>query len=176
VASTTGDVRRALELLRRATEITEAELAASARQQGQAQQPGGAKALINVVGSKQANFAIREMYGSVHMSLLRSAGAYQKLVLVALLVEMRAQNKPEVTVAALHHRLNSHVALLMGAAALPLARVVEAAAALGAQRLVVAEAAWQGPGMRVALNVPQDDVVALLREDPSLALVQSCLA
>ncbi len=56
---------------------------------------------------------------------------------------------------ALHHRLNSHLLLLTKDAALPLPRVVEAAAALGAQRLVAAEAGWQGPGMRLSLNVPE---------------------
>ncbi|GLC48351.1 hypothetical protein PLESTB_000086700 [Pleodorina starrii] len=179
VASTTGDVRRALELLRRATEIAETELAHKQRQQQQ-QQLGAAPPppvdLTNAVGARQAHAAIREMYGSVHMTLLRSAGLYPKLVLTALLVETRAQNKPEVTVASLHHRLTTHLALLMRSAALPLARVVEAAAVLGAQRLVLAEPGWQGPGMRLTLNVPQDDLTALLREDPALAPVQSCLA
>lgn len=56
---------------------------------------------------------------------------------------------------ALHHRLNSHLLLLTKDAGLPLPRVVEAAAALGAQRLVAAEAGWQGPGMRLSLNVPE---------------------
>ncbi|GIL83271.1 hypothetical protein Vretimale_11290 [Volvox reticuliferus] len=179
VASTTGDVRRALELLRRATEIAETELAEKQRQQQHQQAETAASGppdLANVVGGRQAHIAIREMYGSVHMTLLRSAGLYQKLVLAALLVEVRAQNKPEVTVGALHHRLTSHLALLMKSAALPLSRVVEAAAALGAQRLVLVDGGWQGPGMRVILNVPQDDLVVLLREDPALAPVQSCLA
>lgn len=56
---------------------------------------------------------------------------------------------------ALHARLTSHLALLTPAAALPLSRVVEAAAALGGQRLVLAEPGWQGPAMRLTLNVPQ---------------------
>ncbi|KXZ54607.1 hypothetical protein GPECTOR_4g672 [Gonium pectorale] len=174
VASTTGDVRRALELLRRATEIAELELAAK----GPAAGPAGAAAggeLVNAVGARQATAAIKEMYGSVHMSLLRTAGHYQKLLLAALLVESRATNKPEVTVAALHQRLSGHLSLLLRGATLPLPRLVEAGAALGAQRLVLAEAGWQGPGMRLALNVPQDDLVAVLREDPALAALQSCL-
>ncbi|GIL52906.1 hypothetical protein Vafri_8656 [Volvox africanus] len=175
VASTTGDVRRALELLRRATEIAETELAEKQRQQTETA-ASAPPDLTNAVGGRQAHLAIREMYGSVHMTLLRSAGLYQKLVLAALLVEVRAQNKAEVTVGALHHRLTSHLALLMKGAALPLSRVVEAAAALGAQRLVLVDAGWQGPGMRVILNVPQDDLVVLLREDPALGPVQSCLA
>ncbi|KAG2483739.1 hypothetical protein HYH03_017394 [Edaphochlamys debaryana] len=168
VASTTGDVRRALELLRRAAEIAEAEAGARGPLEGQD--------LTGVVGVRQATAAIKEMYGSVHMTLLRSCGLYPKLVLVALLMEARASNKPEATVAALHHRLRTHLALLLGTAGLPLSRVVEAAAALGAQRLVLAEAGWQGPGMRLTLNVPQDDVVALLREDPALGPLQACLA
>lgn len=39
----------------------------------------------------QAQAAIKEMYGCAHMVLLRAAGLYQKLLLVALTVEMRAQ-------------------------------------------------------------------------------------
>ncbi|KAG2449488.1 hypothetical protein HYH02_005632 [Chlamydomonas schloesseri] len=171
VASTTGDVRRALELLRRAAEIAEGErVAAAARGQPPPED------LTNAVGARQAQAAIKEMYGSLHMTLLRAAGLAAKLVLTALLVESRATNKPEVTVAALHARLTSHLALLTRAAALPLSRVVEAAAALGAQRLVLAEPGWQGPAMRLTLNVPQDDLVTLLRSDPALAAVQSCLA
>ncbi|GFR49792.1 hypothetical protein Agub_g11730, partial [Astrephomene gubernaculifera] len=96
VASTTGDVRRALELLRRATEIAEVELstAAATNQQRQGQQAAPVQDFTNVVGARQATAAIKEMYGSVHMTLLRRAGLFQKLVLVALLVETRAQNKP----------------------------------------------------------------------------------
>ncbi|KXZ54606.1 hypothetical protein GPECTOR_4g671 [Gonium pectorale] len=177
VASTTSDVRRALELLRRAAEIAELELAAKGPQRPAAGPAGAAVGgeLVNAVGARQATAAIKEMYGSVHMSLLRTAGHYQKLLLAALLVESRATNKPEVTVAALHQRLSGHLSLLLRGVSLPLPRLVEAGAALGAQRLVLAEAGWQGPGMRLALNVPQDDLVAVLREDPALAALQSCL-
>ncbi|EFJ47339.1 origin recognition complex subunit 1 [Volvox carteri f. nagariensis] len=178
VASTTGDVRRALELLRRATEIAETELALKQQQQ-HSQQVGGGGApppldVTNAVGARQAHAAIKEMYGSIHMTLLRSAGLYQKLVLAALVVEVRAQSKLEVTLGALHHRLTTHLALLMKDAALPLSRAVEAAAALGAQRLVLAEAGWQGPGMKLALNVPLDDLVEVLRADPALAPWNLC--
>eukprot|EP00198_Chlamydomonas_reinhardtii_P009027 XP_001698364.1 origin recognition complex subunit 1 [Chlamydomonas reinhardtii] len=106
VASTTGDVRRALELLRRATEIAETERAAAAAARGQPPPED----LTGAVGVRQA----------------------------------------------LHARLTSHLALLTPAAALPLSRVVEAAAALGGQRLVLAEPGWQGPAMRLTLNVPQE--------------------
>lgn len=47
----------------------------------------------------QAQAAIREMYGSAHMALLRAAGLVPKLLLVALCMELRATKKPEATVA-----------------------------------------------------------------------------
>jgi origin recognition complex subunit 1 len=77
---------------------------------------------------------------------------------------------------ALHARLHSHFVLMAGdAARLPLNRLAEAAAALGAARLLTAEAAWRGPGARMALAVPRDDVLGVLRDDPALEPLRSLL-
>lgn len=71
VAGVTGDLRRALELCRKAAEITEREGGASVRLQ-------------------QVDLAVRAMFGATHMQLLRTTCALDKLLLAGLLLETRA--------------------------------------------------------------------------------------
>ena len=71
VAGVTGDLRRALELCRKAAEIAEREGAPSVR-------------LPHVDG------AVRVMFGAAHMQLLRTAGVLDKILLAALLMETKS--------------------------------------------------------------------------------------
>lgn len=125
VANTTGDVRRALELLRRAVEIADEErqkaaaaaastaAAAAGSGQGSGQEPGqgsgagaggGATAAgsgagaagAGVVNPQHVNRAVNEMFCSTHMQLLRGCCRLDRLVLSAVLLEVRASGRQDV--------------------------------------------------------------------------------
>jgi len=108
-----GDVRRALELLRRGVEIarqqqlTAAAVAAKAAGDSSAaaalprQQPavvkwqGGQPALLRRMQVQQAQ---QEMFGALHLQLLRSRSTWEKILLVAVVVEARATGRTAVVI------------------------------------------------------------------------------
>jgi hypothetical protein len=104
-------VRRALELLRRAVEIGRADhlrstvvaRTAAAAAAGQAARPQdhavvfewqeGSPALVKRVHYTQAQ---QEMFGALHLQLLRSRSTWEKVLLVAVVVEARATGRAAV--------------------------------------------------------------------------------
>lgn len=105
-----GDVRRALELLRRAVEIGRAEhlrntvvsrqaAAAAARQPA----PKDADVVVEwaegsepLVRRAHATQAQQEMFSALHLQLLRSRSQWEKVLLVAVVVEARATGRSAV--------------------------------------------------------------------------------
>lgn len=106
VASTSGDVRRLLELMRRSLDIAEEELLSAPGQPSSMD-------LSGVVTTKMCCRAVQEVYDSVHMQFLRSCSLLEKVLMVALMLEVRATKKAVSTVNALHHRVETHLALLI---------------------------------------------------------------
>lgn len=112
VAATTGDVRRALEILRRAVEIGEQ----AARSSGGAADGvvaaraalAGAQAGPSAPGSNYAvkvehvNQAQQEIFNNPQQKFLKACSLLEKLVLAALLMEMKATSKGEATIQASH--------------------------------------------------------------------------
>jgi len=107
-----GDVRRALELLRRAVEIGRAEhlrstVVARTAAAAAAKQPlpndhdvvvewqQGSAALVKRPHMTQAQ---QEMFGALHLQLLRSRSLWEKVLLVAVVVEARATGSSAVVI------------------------------------------------------------------------------
>jgi origin recognition complex subunit 1 len=89
VAAVSGDVRRALELCRKAAEIAEEQHA----QQQQGQQAGEGDSSgqqAPVVQMAHVDVAITEMFRAVHMQLLGACCRLEKLLLAALVLDLRA--------------------------------------------------------------------------------------
>ena len=120
VASETGDVRRALELLRRAVEIAQFE---RRQQQGQQQQPGRQQQAQQqqrggrpqqqtqqqqgqqgqqqqqqgpIVRPTHVSRAQQELFNAMHMQLLRGTSLFARLVLVGVILEARATGRAQV--------------------------------------------------------------------------------
>eukprot|EP00798_Chlamydomonas_sp_ICE-L_P011217 gene11217-18839_t len=168
VASSTGDVRRVLELLRRSLDMAENDL----RKLGKTATAANSKGLVT---NKYVLKATVETYASIHMQFLRSCSRLEKLIMVALMLEMRATKKQETTAQALHHRLHTHLGLIMPEAKCPAGTVVALLAGLGSKRLLLTDPGWRHIKMKVSFNVTVDDVVVALKEDPGLASVHSQL-
>lgn len=74
----------------------------------------------------------------------------------------------------IHHRLVSHLALLTPDAKVESGEVLASLGRMAIQRLLLLQGLW-GLGSGVALNVPKDDIINVIRQDPSLAAVHSQL-
>jgi len=149
VAATSGDVRRVLELLRRALDIADEELRKS-----KAAAPPSLKDYVTVFS--------------------KGCSLGEKLLLVGLMLEMRAgKGKADVSVQALHHRLNTHLGLLMPEAKLSEGQAVALAAGLAAKALLRADPPHKHLRMKVAFKVEPTDVVTSLKEDNRLSPVHA---
>lgn len=105
-----GDVRRALELLRRAVEIGRAEhlrSTAEARHKAAAAakqpQPQDSDVVVEwsegsgpLVRTQHVTQAAQEMFSALHLQLLRSRSQWEKVLLVAVVVEARATGRSAV--------------------------------------------------------------------------------
>jgi len=108
VASETGDVRRALELLRRATEIAQfeqrqaeraaASTAGPSRQQQQQQPPASSSSGCGgkIIKTGHVNRAQTELFNAMHMQLLRGTSLVGRLLLVGMILESRATGRGQV--------------------------------------------------------------------------------
>ncbi|KAK9830101.1 hypothetical protein WJX72_009780 [[Myrmecia] bisecta] len=193
VASVSGDVRRCLELCRRAAEVTEAELAAGAgqactcercRDTGAAGTAGTASTAAPVASTsgregdaagrqarlvqmKHIDAAIREMFNATHMQLMVNCCMLEKALLAALLQETRAKGRCDAILEPVNVRLQT---MLQNGCepAMCLGDVISAATRLGAKRLVLAESGSKRMRMKLSLNVPEDDLVHVLRNDETI--------
>ena len=167
VAAVSGDVRRALELCRRAAEIAEAEEAAAAAAPvdgDEATQPPEQ----HLVQMEHITAAVKELFGEPHMVALRTAGPHAKVALCALLCEMRRTGLADVAMEDVYVRyvelcrMHGVVAAAWGAAAAVVAR-------LGEARVLLCEPGALGAAQRVALNVSTDSVEYTLKaQSPEL--------
>jgi hypothetical protein len=83
VASVSGDVRRSLELCRRGAEICDEE-------QAQTADAGGMPAAQVLVSIAHVNKAVGEAFRAVHFLVLEKAPSLEKILLAALLLEIKA--------------------------------------------------------------------------------------
>ncbi|KAA6424992.1 MAG: origin recognition complex subunit 1-like [Trebouxia sp. A1-2] len=152
VAAVSGDVRRCLELLRRAAEITEAKTK---------------QAAASMVKMSHVDDAINEMFQATHMQMMRNCCRLEKMLLAAVLMESRARGHTDVMMENVHVRLeglcqgHSEPNVAVGAA-------VAAATRLGSKRLILADPGAKRLYMRMSLNVPVDDLSHILKHEDTI--------
>lgn len=191
VASETGDVRRALELLRRAVAIARKErqdkglpLVDEEEEEGEEQAGGdGGNAdaagpprpsrLRHAVTRAHLQAAIAESYGSVHMQVLRARSLWEKVLLLAVALESRAASRRDVGLPSVLLRVERHLCPLLDLDCPPVGGLQQAACRLATSRLLLADSAHAK--MRLALNVAREDVASAVRGDARLERLHQLL-
>ncbi|VDD76490.1 unnamed protein product [Mesocestoides corti] len=148
VAAVSGDARRALDVCRRAAELSRQE---------------GAKTPTTI---HHVNAALKEMFTSPKLTALRSASHYEKLLLRAIVSEASARSAEEVRL----DRCMEQMYALCNLEGLPRptdTEVFSMCAALGAYKLILVEASRRDTNMLVRLNCSQSDVLFALKASSS---------
>ncbi|KAL3142669.1 hypothetical protein ABBQ38_002975 [Trebouxia sp. C0009 RCD-2024] len=164
VAAVSGDVRRCLELLRRAAEITEANTKQAAAPATTASNHTQASGMVKM---SHVDDAINEMFQATHMQMMRNCCRLEKMLLASIHMESRAKGHTEVMMEDVHRRLEG---LCQGHSEpqVSIGDAVAAAARLGSKRLLLADPASKRLYMRVSLNVPVDDLSHVLKHDETI--------
>ncbi|KAF8073069.1 ORC1A [Scenedesmus sp. PABB004] len=183
VASETGDVRRALELLRRAVEIARQQhlLEHSVTQSGAGGGDGGgvqprvawAEGQAPLVRRAHVTQAQQEMFSALHHKLLRSRSTWEKVLLVAVVVEARATGRSAVIIQSVAERAANSIAALVGLTPPPLGVLQQCLVRLAGVRLLLSDGAHLKAA--VALNVDKEDVGLALRDDERLSRLHTLL-
>jgi len=188
VANCSGDVRRCLELCRRAAEI------AAKRQQNTDGNPEdevtvkvrGRKWLalqqssvlvghpsINVfclfyrtsLQMKDVDSAIREAFSTPHIKMVRDSSTLELLLLCAIVLESRYTGQCEVYLDNAASRLST----LGNTTIPPFSALLQCAVGLAARKVVLCDAGHKRLKAKLALNVPVDDISYVLSNDPDLS-------
>ncbi|XP_064605733.1 origin recognition complex subunit 1-like [Liolophura sinensis] len=146
VAAVSGDARRALDICRRATEITE--------MSGKGD---------NLVGMAHVDAALKEMFTSPKIVAMRNASVQEQTFLKAIVSEFERTGVEEALFAKV---FSQHVALcrLEGYASPSVSEVCGLCTKLGSTRLLLLEHGRNDINMRIRLNVSSDDVMFALRD------------
>ncbi|KAF7257816.1 hypothetical protein EG68_05063 [Paragonimus skrjabini miyazakii] len=144
VAAVSGDVRRALDICRRAAEIVT--------------QSKSSKE----IGITHINAALKEMFTTPKLTAIRTCSVYEKLFLRALIAECQARSSEE---ARLNRCIQQMCALcrLEGFACPTTSEVFDICASLGAHKLLLTEASKRDTSMFVRLNCSKADVLFALK-------------
>ncbi len=162
VANSSGDVRRCLELCRRAAEVAQARLRADPA------------ASANVT-AEDLGRAVADSFATLYFRFIRECCRLERLILAAVHLEARYSGRAEATLDAVADRLAALCAD-NGEEAYPFAVVLERAVGLGAKRLLLCDPGRKRLGAKVALNVPDADLLLALRDDAELPWLAARLA
>lgn len=190
VANCSGDVRRCLELCRRAAEIAEERLRRQQRRQQEQQQHagasgGGAQAPgpageqqqeAGVVELRHVGAAIAEMFNTGHVKMLRESCRLERLLLAAVYLETNSSGRAECVLQDAWERLRLLCSQNCEAQSYDFASVVERAAELGAKRLLICDPGVRRVRAKVALNVPTSDLLMVLTDDPDLPWLNQAIS
>ncbi|KAA0153736.1 hypothetical protein FNF31_06439 [Cafeteria roenbergensis] len=181
VAALSGDVRRALHICRRAAELAAeraqgsvagagADAAEGGRGAAGKQAAGGGQDGTVRISDVQA--AARELSATRHATALRGCGLWERVLVVALVLHLRAAGASDGVLPAVHRRLctllRSHVGL-SGAKLPTLAEAGEMAGRLGDTRLLLLDNSKSSRWPTLRLGMQPDDVIFALREDSLLS-------
>ncbi|CAL8101051.1 unnamed protein product [Calicophoron daubneyi] len=152
VAAVSGDVRRALDICRRAVEIV-----------ATADQSKSTKQEIRI---EHINAALKEMFTTPKLTAIRSCSIYEKLFLRSLVSEFEARNSEE---ARLERCINQMCALcrLEGVPCPTTSEVFSICSSLGAHKLLLTEPSRKDTAMLVRLNCTKSDVLFALKPPPA---------
>jgi origin recognition complex subunit 1 len=153
VANCSGDVRRCLELCRRAAEI-------ATKRHLNAKESGEVKVKIRDVDN-----AIREAFNTPHTNMVRESSKLERLLLAAIHLESRYTGRLEVVLENVANRLTG----LCDNKAPPFMAVLQCAVSLAARRIILCDGGHKRLKANVALNVPSDDLIFVLINDGELS-------
>ncbi|KAF7722245.1 Origin recognition complex, subunit 1 [Apophysomyces ossiformis] len=164
VSAVSGDARRALDICRRAVEIVEMR-----QKQQQALEDNQPKKATTTNATKHVtigiiNEAIREMFSSPSVAFIQSCSLHQKLFLVSVMLRARRAGIAEVEFgdAALIHMQACKWHLIEPPTTSDLMRVCES---LGQTRALVVENGRMDLGMRITLNLMEEDIKMACKTD-----------
>ncbi|XP_060078771.1 origin recognition complex subunit 1-like [Ylistrum balloti] len=149
VAAVSGDARRALDICRRATEITEA--------------MSPSKKANLLVSTCHVDAALQEMFSSPKIVAIRSCSIQEKVFLRAIVAEFHRTGLEEAEFSKLY---SQHISLCRFDDLQPpsTSELAGMCSRLGSIRLLLVEHGRNDLFMRVRLNVSQDDILYALKE------------
>ncbi|XP_039175980.1 origin recognition complex subunit 1 [Crotalus tigris] len=149
VAALSGDARRCLDICRRSTEICELDC------------KRGVSGLVNMAHVMQA---VDEMFSSPYINAIRNGSLQEQIFLKATIAEFHRLGLEEATIQQIFHQ---HIALcrIEGLPVPTVSDIMAISSRLGACKLLLVESHAKYLGMRVRLNVSQNDVMYALKQD-----------
>ncbi|KAL3701075.1 hypothetical protein R1sor_019097 [Riccia sorocarpa] len=181
VAAVSGDIRRALELCRRAVEVAEARVL----ERKLASSGGGSNGLTDhvseeaqpstlIVTMADVDTAISQLFEAPPIQMMQRASKLAKILLSALVCEQRRSSMAETTlekVAAVCGELCAN----NGEEIPDLDTLQGVGSKLGASRLLLCEPGARHKTQKLQLNVPCDDVSFALKKDAGLSWLSKYL-
>ncbi|KAH7405180.1 hypothetical protein KP509_15G059900 [Ceratopteris richardii] len=172
VAAVSGDARRALELCRRAVEIAEARCAVDSKKQASNSKGSPAKSIFkgNLVGMKDVEAAIKEMFQAPHIKIMGRCTRLAKIFLVSMVYEQHKSGMVETTfekIAATY----THLCQNNNEIPADWDTLLTVGCSLGACRLILCEAGFRHRIQKLQLNFPIDDISFALKEDREVSWI-----
>ncbi|XP_058223873.1 origin of replication complex subunit 1A-like isoform X2 [Rhododendron vialii] len=161
VAAVSGDARRALEICRRAAELTDY------RTKKLASVPNAASAGKALVGMTDVEAAIQEMFQAPHIQVMKTCSKLSKIFLTAMVHELYKTGMGETT----FEKLAMSVSCLCtsnGEAFPGWDTLLKVGCKLGECRIVLCEAGARHRLQKLQLNFPSDDVAFALKDSKEL--------
>eukprot|EP00250_Pteridium_aquilinum_P007910 c17528_g1_i1 orf=675-3434(-) len=172
VAAVSGDARRALELCRRAVEMAELRCAndpkTSSEKTKGCRAKGNAKG--NLVGMKDVEEAIKEMFQAPHIKIMGRCSKYAKIFLVSMVYEQHKTGMVETTFEKVAATF-SHLCRNNNENSVDWDTLLSVGCGLGACRLILCESGCRHRIQKLQLNFPTDDVSFALKEDPEISWI-----
>ncbi|CAM8924572.1 unnamed protein product [Rhodiola kirilowii] len=161
VAAISGDARRALEICRRAAEL------ADYNAKNQSTDKMCAVSGKALVGMKEVQAAIQEMFQAPHMQVMRSSSRLSKIFLAAMVYELYKTGVSETTFEKLAMTVSSLCS--SNSEALPdWDTLLRVGCKLGECRVIICEEGARHRLQKLQLNFPSDDVAFALKDCPEL--------
>ncbi|ORZ08305.1 P-loop containing nucleoside triphosphate hydrolase protein [Absidia repens] len=162
VSAVSGDARRALDICRRAVEIVEQRQLTSATDNDNSRatttNDSSSKSKKQTVTISVVNQAIKEMFSSPSVAFIQSCSLHQKLFLVSVMQRVRQIGLAEIEFGevAQHHLQTCKWHHLEPPTTSDLMRICES---LGQARALVVEGGRLDLGMRITLNLSEEDII-----------------
>ncbi|KAI3705447.1 hypothetical protein L1987_75685 [Smallanthus sonchifolius] len=158
VAAVSGDARRALEICRRAAELTDY------RVKNSTSLPKTGKALV---GMSEVEAAIQEMFQAPHIQVMRSCSKLSKIYLAAMVHELYKTGMSETTFEKLAQTVSSLCAS-NGITFPGWDTLLRIGCKLGESRIILCESGASHRLQKLQLNFPSDDVSFALKDSKEL--------
>ncbi|PON89187.1 Zinc finger, FYVE/PHD-type [Trema orientale] len=161
VAAISGDARRALEICRRAAELTDYHLKKLSLN------PTNVSEGKSLVGMAEVEAAIQEMFQAPHIQVMRSCSKLSKIFLTAMVHELYKTGMGETT----FEKLAMAVSCLCtsnGEAFPGHDTLLKVGCKLGECRIIICESGTKHRLQKLQLNFPSDDVAFALKDSKEL--------